>query len=217
MERIRPNCRGRIAMEDINVSNDIALCRNCGSSFPFSLLEKAQALQDYPLTEPPRHVHLEEDFGRKVLVYRRIWPGVLFLVPFTAFWSGLSMWFLYIEALRQTPVDWTRMVFGIPFLLGTIFLISMILFGLFGKVVITLENGVGTVFVGIGTLGRTRTFSYSRESFVAIKDSGVRRNDTPVLGICIQNGREEFFFGTGIDEKSKHYIAAFIVSEAAKQ
>ncbi len=216
MERICPNCRSRIATEDINVSKDIALCRVCGSSFSFLLLERACPVSDFSEMECPRHIRIEEDFGQKVIVYRRIWPVVWVLIPFVFFWSGLSMWGLYIQPLMQDPIDWGRMLFGIPFLLGTIMLIAMILFGLFGKVVITLENGQGTVFVGIGPLGRTRTFSYSRDSFIMLKDSNFRRDDVPIQGICIRNGQEEFCFGTLIDLKSQVYLAALIAVEAAK-
>ncbi len=216
MERICPNCRCRIATEDINVSKDIALCRSCGSSFAFSLLERSRLLPDLAEMQCPRYVRIEDDFGQKVIVYRRVSPSVWFLILFTVFWSGMSMWGLYIDPLRQTPVDWKRMLFGIPFLLGTIVLVGAILFGLFGKTVITLENGRGTVFIGIGRLGRTRTFSYSRDSFIVLKDSEIRHKGVPLQGICIRNGQEEFIFGTGLDENSKQYIAALIADEAAK-
>ncbi len=215
-ERICPNCQYRIPMEDINVSRDIALCRHCGSSFSFSLLEQGQTWKNLPLTDCPRSIRVEEDFNRKLIVYHRIWPGVWFLIPFTAFWSGFSMWGLYYDALRQTPPDWKRMLFGIPFLLGTIALLATIAFGLFGKWVIALEGGLGTMFVGVGSLGRSRTFSYSRHSMISIKDSGVRQNGKPLQCICIQDDRQEFKFGSGIEEPCQRYIAALIASEAAR-
>lgn len=70
-------------------------------------------------------------------------------------------------------MDWEPLLLGTPFLVGTIVLLAVILFGLFGRWVITLENGIGTVFVGIGPIGRTRTFTYSRQSFITFKDSNL--------------------------------------------
>jgi hypothetical protein len=217
-EIICPNCQQLIPLEDINVSTDIALCRSCGGTFSFSMLHESGTLGEPLPPEPPRHVRVEEGFpGQKTIVFKKISPIVLFLIPFTAFWSGFSMWGLYIEPLMKGQIDWGRMLFGIPFLLGTIVLISVILLCLFGKWVITLDNGVGTVFVGIGPFGRTRSFRYGRDTLVSLKNSGISRNDVPLKGICVKNEEEEIIFGSSIEEKSKLYIAAFIAAEAAKR
>jgi hypothetical protein len=215
-ELICPNCQRLIPLEDINVSTDIALCRGCGRTFSFSMIRESGALLEQPLNLPPRHVRIEEHYpGQKTIRYKKISPVVLFLIPFTAVWSGFSMWGLYIQPLMQDPIDWGRMLFGIPFLLGTIVLVSVILFCLFGKWVITLDNGTGTVFVGLGSIGYTRSFHYGRDTLVSLKNSGISQNEVPLKGICIRNELDEFVFGSSIQEKSKLYIAALITEEAA--
>lgn len=216
-ELICPNCDRLIPMDDVNVSTDLALCRGCGRTFSFSMIRQSGDLLKQSLTSPPRHVRLDTLHpGRKTIVYKRIQPVVFFLIPFTAFWSGFSMWGLYIQPLTEDPIDWSRMVFGIPFLLGTIVLLFSILMCLFGKWVITLEQGMGTVFVGIGPFGWTRAFSYSRDCLVSLKDSNIRQNDTPMKGICIKDDQGEFIFGSSIKENCKLYIAALIAEEAAQ-
>lgn len=215
-ENICPNCQRLIPLEDINVSTDIALCRGCSRTFSFSMIRESRALLEQPLNQPPRHVRIEEHFpGQKTIIYKKKSPVVLFLIPFTAFWSGFSIWGLYIHPLMQDPIDWGRMLFGIPFLLGTIVLVSVILFCLFGKWVITLDNGAGTVFVGVGPIGRTHLFRYGRDTLVSLKNSGVSQKEVPLKGICIRNEHEELIFGSSIHEKSKRYIAALISEEAA--
>ncbi len=216
-EHLCPNCQRLIPMDDINVSTDIALCRGCGKTFSFSMIRESGVLLNQSLANPPRYVRIEEHFpGQKTIRYKRIPGVVLFLIPFTAVWSGFSMWGLYIQPLMQDPIDWSRMLFGIPFLLGTIVLVSVILFCLFGKWVITLDNGNGMVFVGLGPIGRTRTFRYGRDTLVSLKNSGISQNNVPLKGICIRNEQEELIFGSSIEEKSKLYIAALITEEAAQ-
>ncbi len=216
-ELICPNCSRRIPLEDVNVSTDIALCRGCGRTHSFSLIRESGALMRRTLNDPPRHLHVEELYpGRKTIVYKRISPIVLFLIPFTALWSGISMWGLYIEPLLKGNIDWGKMLFGIPFLLGTLVLLFSIFMCLLGKWVITLENGLGTVFLGIGPIGWTRAFTYGPDSRVFLKQSGVSQNDVPMKGICIQDDKGEIVFGSNIQEAGKLYIAALIAEEARR-
>lgn len=198
------------------MSTDIALCRGCGRTFSFSMIRESGVLLKQSLACPPRHVRVDELYpGRKMIRYKKI-PGVVFfLIPFTAFWSGLSMWGLYIQPLMQEKIDWSRMLFGIPFLLGTIVLTFSICMCLFGKWVITLENGLGTVFVGIGSIGWTRAFNYSRDTLVSLKNSGISHNDVPMKGIFIKDEQGQLIFGSSIQEDCKLYIAALIAEEAA--
>jgi hypothetical protein len=53
------------------------------------------------------------------ITYRRLSPVVLFLIPFTALWSGVSMWGIYGRQLVQGKFDPAHSLFGLPFLLGT--------------------------------------------------------------------------------------------------
>jgi hypothetical protein len=215
-EHICPNCQRLIPLEDINVAADIALCRGCGRTFSFSMIRESGVLLNQSLAIPPRHVRIEEHFpGRKTVRYKKIPGVVLFLIPFTAIWSGFSIWGIYILPLMKGKLDWGNMLFGIPFLLGTIILTFSIVMCLFGKWVITLDNGTGTVFVGVGPIGWKRAFRYGRDTLVFLKNSGIKQNDVPLKGICIKNDQEELIFGSSIHEKSKLYIAALIAEEAA--
>jgi len=216
-ELLCPNCDCMIPMDDVNVSTDIALCRNCGRTHSFSMIRQSGVLLKQALDRPPRHVRVEELFpGRRTIVYKKIPGVVLFLIPFTAFWSGLSMWGIYIQPLLQGRLEWGKMLFGVPFLLGTIVLTFSILMCLFGKWVITLENGMGTVFVGVGRIGWTRAFSYGRNTLVTLKSSGIYQNDVPMKGICLKDEQGEIGFGSSIQENCKLYIAALLAEEAAQ-
>ena len=202
-------------MEDINVSTDIALCRKCGVMGSFVTLcnvPNATAILRQP---PPKGIKIEHDMMRGnsvTLSYRRIPFGLLaFMIPFTAVWSGG----IYGTQFSKGEFDLGSSLFGIPFLLGTIFLVSSILFVLFGKWTIHLDCGEGTVFVGIGVMGWKRKFTYNRHSVLAIKKGNLSSGEDgpPKNNITITTGNTEFSFGDTLKDDVKNYIAAFLMRE----
>jgi hypothetical protein len=79
-----PQCGTQIPLDDINVAQDIALCRACGQTTSFAQLAGGAGLGAIDLDAPPRHVTLRTDpLGSVQIVYRRVSPVALFLVPFT--------------------------------------------------------------------------------------------------------------------------------------
>ena len=212
-----PFCQSDIPLADINVANDIALCRACGKTSRFSDLADSEiALTS--LGSQPRCVRVEEDRreGGLTIVYRKFPPVLFFLIPFTALWSGFSMWALYIRPLMRGKIDPSLALFGIPFLLGTIILLLVIGYLLFGKWRIVLRDGTGTAFTGVGFLGWTWKFPYDRKTKVSLRLTGAAVNNVPKRGICVQTGGETFTFGSFIADEAKDFIAATIMKEAQK-
>lgn len=206
-----PNCRGEIGLDDVHVATDTALCRRCGQRHSFSFLDgMADARTANPLM-PPRWVKVEDDFGgARTIRYRRPSPLLFFLVPFTALWSGFSMWGIYIRPLLNDEVDGPGFLFGLPFLAGTVVLVSIIIFLLLGKWVIRLANGTGTVFVGVGPLGWTRRFVYDRTTLVSLTITSVQVNDVPQKGICLKTRDAQVVFGALFTDAAKAYIASLL-------
>ena len=104
-------------------------------------------------------------------------------------------------------------MFGIPFLIGTFFLLSIIVYLLFGKWMITLEKGAISVFVGVGPLGWTRNFTYDKESLVCERMTNVEVNGAFQKGICLRTGKKDFIFGSLLKEDAKQFIIAAIMKE----
>jgi hypothetical protein len=209
-------CKAIIPLDDVNVAKDIALCRVCGKTFAFSSVCGASEISLDALDAPPNCVrlHLDPINGTR-LTYRRISPALFFLVPFTAFWSGFSLFGIYGEQIRNGKFDLTQSLFGLPFLIGTIILVSAIVFLVFGKWVITLNQGDGIVFVGLGGIGWTRRFAYNQSSLVCLQASSVIVNDAPQRGILVRTGDEDFLFGALIKQEAKQFIAAVILKHIA--
>jgi DNA-directed RNA polymerase subunit RPC12/RpoP len=148
-----PFCRAEIAPEDVNVATDVALCRSCGRTISFSIISGSAGISRDILLRPPRGIRVDHDAkGGTVITYRKLSSSLLFLIPFTAFWSGMSMWGIYGRQISKGHFDLNESLSGLPFLIGTIVLLGIIIFLLFGKWTITLWNGKGSVVAGVGSL-----------------------------------------------------------------
>ena len=123
---------------------------------------------------------------------------------------------IYGSQIRSGTFDLGQSLFGIPFLIGTIVLVSFILFGFFGKWTVHLNRGQGTVFAGIGIVGWKRKFTYNRNSLITIKESNVRSNNQPLQVISVTTDNKAFSFGTIIKDDAKAFIAAILLRESRR-
>ena len=210
-----PLCNAGITLDDVNVATDIALCRACGKSSAFSSLAGAAEITMSALQQPPKHITLSKDMlNGTVITYRKISAILLFLIPFTALWSGGSMWGIYGTQISRGEFSLGESLFGLPFLFGTFVLLAVIAALLFGSWKITLHKGQGTVFFGAGSLGWSRRFTYNNDSIISLRHTAVKINNVAQKGIHIQNGATSFAFGTLFSEDAKQFIAASIINEA---
>jgi hypothetical protein len=206
-----PHCSSAIAPEDVNVATDLALCRDCGKTSSFQQVVSMSSVSEETLDHPPRGIHMmrNQHGGRKV-VFRRVSPALLFLVPFTAVWAGGSMFGIYGTQIKEGKFDLGQSLFGIPFLIGSIVLVSIILFLAFGRWEMVLDRGTGKVFAGLGKVGWTRRFTYSKATTVGLVWTNVEVNDVRQRGVCIDNDGEKLTFGSTLREEAKEYFAAAI-------
>ena len=138
------------------MAKDIALCRACGVTSPFSVVTGAAGISLDALANPPKYVEMEEGIqGEVIITYRRISRILWFLIPFTMLWSGGSMAGIYGTQIAKGQFDAKQSLAGLPFLIGTVILVSVIVSLLLVRWVITLNKGEGTVFVGRGSFGWT--------------------------------------------------------------
>ena len=198
-----PDCEREIPLDDVNPATDAALCRACNQLHSFAALAGtagdfgpgAGAEAEVDLENLPRHVRLIEDPGADLrIVHRRISPAVLFLLPFTLVWGGGSMGGIYGSQIASGKFDPMLSLFGLPFLVGTIVLVSITGYLLLGRTEIAMLRGEGTIFTGVGRVGRTRHFLYDRRTRIGlagsdVKVNGVRRQQAVIDG---PSGRLEF-------------------------
>ena len=193
------------------------LCPHCGREIREDELQES-APDDAALAggKPPKHLRVSTEYDDGVPVtilrHKRISPSVFFIVPFTCVWSGLSMAGIYGTQIARRAFDLKLSLFGIPFLLGSIFLVGSCLFMLFGKRVLTLRRGKGVYFSGIGAIGRRTRFDYNRETRI---ETGwtryqVNGNSLPRLELKTPGRPDTVKICTGMDEDSLDYVAALL-------
>ena len=207
-----PNCGKQLPLDDVNMAQDMALCRACGYAGAFLSASAVPPMTDEEMARPPKRVKLERGFDDALTITcRPKRTSLLFLVPFTAFWSGISMTGIYIVPLATGNFEWKLGLFGLPFLIGTIVLVTIILNVLLGKMTVTLTKG--KVAVGTHLLGwrRIRELACGPGTTVMIGKSGVRVNHVPQPEIVLRSEGQELKFGAmGMSGDVLTYVAAVL-------
>lgn len=205
MKATCPKCRREIPLEDVNVATDIALCRTCQETFSFSELTQNAAIPNVDLSKPPKGVWYHNQGNEfEVGVTTRSWAA-LFLVPFTLVWAGGSLGGIYGKQIMHGHFQLFESLFGIPFLLGSVVLISATLMCLFGKMMVRGSGDQGSVFMGVGPLGWNRKFRWNEIKGVRISETKWQRNNQnlPVLELV---AAKPIRFGSGLSEERRNYI-----------
>lgn len=175
---------------------------------PFSSLAGIPGESEVDMSRPPKGLKLEDHpFHGKLITYHRKSMIVFFLIPFTLIWSGGSLGGIYGSQISKGEFDPGMSLFGLPFLIGTVVLVAIILNALFGHTRIWFDRGVCHVFIGVGKVGWTRKHPCSRETRVSLTMSNVRVNNVPKTGIEIRTGDKKMMFGTLWADEAKAFVA----------
>ena len=83
-----------------------------------------------------------------------------FSVPFVFVWSVTSIGVFYISQIVLGQFSLVLSVIGVPYLLLATRMSWEALMAVWGRVVITVANGQGAVFVGLGAWGTTKRFTW---------------------------------------------------------
>ena len=211
-----PECGANVPLADMNVAADVALCRSCGTRSRIAELCEGddEAGDCQVLSGPvPKHVRVIRDpndpSGKVELRYRRFNPVVLFLIPFTCVWSGLSVGGIYGSQLLERQFDPVRSLFGLPFLIGTVVLVGAILNLLFARRRLVLEYGHGSYSSKVFGIGRTRRFDLNRETGIGVdRQLWQPRGQGANFAIRVRNGNLSEKICSGWDEDARTYAIA---------
>ncbi len=199
-----PECRSEIPQSDFNVSTDRLWCAKCGKLYSFRELPVEEVATPVRSggTLPAgckRFQTLRGDEVFEASLYSNIW---LFLVPFTAFWGGLSMTGM-VSSIRQRGFQ-LETLFFLPFFVGTIVLTGASLFSLFGKLRVKRSAADGKIICYQGCLGIGKTWRLEPseiKSFRIITGIGGRNSNSYYLEVTFKNGDRKRIFFTGQEEK----------------
>jgi hypothetical protein len=162
-----PSCRHEIPFEDIGMLADVTLCRSCGRSYCISEITGKSQMSGPELNETPAGMSFETTAdGFRIEGTTRSWSA-LFLIPFTCVWAGGALSGIYGSQIRSGHFSLSTSLVGIPFLIGSAYLIGSSVMAIVGKVVVTQRSGQFTIFTGVGLLGWTRDYEWADFSSVS--------------------------------------------------
>jgi hypothetical protein len=206
----------------VNVAKDVAFCRACDRGFPLSDLVREQSAGPVDLANPPRGCWYRDDGGEvSIGASLRSVGGVIAVLFFAAFWNGIS-WTIFVGMLLgsknvsgtgithsngQTVVSGVAYLFISPFLLVGLLVLVLVPLALFGRTEVVIRGPDGSVFTGVGAVGRRRRFDVAAVTGVAIRPSGWTKNNQPQYAISLE-GPSPIKFGSGLPDAKREFIAA---------
>lgn len=209
MQVICPKCHRSLDPPDVNPGTDVAYCAACAEAFSLSDLIASQPDEDIDLTRPPRGVWVEESFGDFTITASTRSLAAIFLVPFTLVWAGGSMGGIYGSQIVSGEFNVWLSLFGLPFLVGSAFLVGFTLLTLFGKFVIKVERGLGTAFLGVGTIGWRKRFDWS-EITGAHAEQRTGGNDNTSKQFIVLEGPQRIKLPASLHEERNYFIVQFL-------
>jgi len=186
------------------VQTDIGKCQECEHIFKLSEVIDYEA-DGFDINSPPKGAwFITNDATIKLGATTRS-AIAFFLVPFTLVWSGGSLGGIYVTQIISGEFNPFISLFGIPFLLGSILLWTISLMAIWGKVEITITDDGGTVFTGLGKIGRKKHFAWEDISRIMEKHTPFNypgKKGDPIHLI----GATNISFGSGLSKSRKYYV-----------
>jgi len=206
-----PKCDTEFAGADVNPSANVAFCRSCSEAFALAELIAGDPSNDpdakINLYEPPRGAWFEDfDDGFEVGASTRSWAA-LFIVPFMMVWSGFSLGGIYGTQIYKGQFNPGMSLFGIPFVIGSVFLGAVAAMTVCGRIVIRVHNNEGSVFTGVGRLGFRKRFNWKQINCVVEQDSHSSGRITRNLFL---DGEEIVKIGNFGNDKRQRYVRAVL-------
>jgi hypothetical protein len=210
-----PNCKSEIDKVNINIQTDIAQCNKCDNIFKISDNIENYIDDGFNINNPPDGVWYKSDLNKTIIGATTRSPIAFFLVPFMLIWSGGSIGGIYGTQLISGKFDLFQSLFGIPFLIGSIFFWSITLMAIWGKVELTLDSKGGKIFTGVGNIGLVNSFLWSDITKIKEKQANIRYPGSQGNTIVLE-GKKRISFGTGVKEERLYYLLRAIKSQVIK-
>ncbi len=231
-------CQRVIPAEDINVARDVAFCRGCNITHSLAELmsERAEERDDAAdLTRPPPGAWYRYDGVATVIGAAHRSSAAAGLLFFAVFWNGGVAVFVLlnlastIRLLGGNPPDWFPdpimdgkflglgmtiflWIFLLPFIGVGLALAAGLVSAVAGRTEVRFDEVRGTVFTGVGPIGRRRWFEVAAVRKVRcqqIDAEGYGRSRGRQEGIVIElEGGERIEFGAGLSDAGRRFVAS---------
>jgi hypothetical protein len=212
-----PDCGLPIETADLAPAQGVAVCRFCEKSHPLAACQEALPFERRNITPelaPPKGVSLAETMEGFRLTLSTRSCLAFFLVPFTLFWAGGSLGGIYGTQIAKGQFNLMMSLFGLPFLIGSIFLVALTVMTVAGRCVVELAGGRFTI--RLGALGIYRTQSAAWDDVLSCRLTEVSRRGrnsyttTYQVEVAVEGGKTLKLSGTAADRATMLWISRFL-------
>ncbi|MCB1143863.1 MAG: hypothetical protein KDK54_16555 [Leptospiraceae bacterium] len=185
-----PKCEEDVPEDSLNEETDLGKCLQCGETFKISEVKAINFQSDWK--QPPDGAYLIHEKDTTILGASTRSNQATFFVPFSIFWIGAILRGIFGGQISSGEFDLNLTLVGIPFLLGSILLISFTLMLTIGKVEFTIDRSGVRIFTGIGSIGKKESFTWSELKKVNItltQYTNRAKNMTQIIQIELKGGR----------------------------
>jgi len=158
MRMLCPKCNSEIENENINVAENICVCKSCGQLLKLSEMidqdkeqEKIEETENL-LRNPPKGIFVKKESGREIITISAKSKGAVILLIFALMTSAFIV---FVASLVLAQGIFIIILFLTPFILAIIALWVQAFFLMFGKIELVInQKEPGYLFKGIGTIGK---------------------------------------------------------------
>lgn len=211
-----PDCGLPIEASDLAPSEGVAVCRFCEKPHPLAACRTAVPYEQrnvIPDVAVPKGVELVETMDGFRLTMSTRSCIAFFLVPFTMFWAGGSLGGIYGTQIAKGKFDLMMSLFGLPFLVGSVFLIGLTVMTVAGCSVIELSSGRLTVRTGALGVYRRKSADWRDVRGCRLTEVSRRRKNsystTYQVEVAVE-GADSLRFGTGADREKMLWVSRFL-------
>ena len=216
MEFHCPECGLPIETADLAPAQGLAVCRFCERPFPLAACQAAVPFAQrniVPELTPPKGVDVVETMDGFRLTLSSRSCIAFFLVPFTLFWAGGSLGGIYGTQIAKGKFELLQSLFGLPFLVGSVFLIAVTAMAVAGRSVVELAGG--RLNLRTGALGIYRTKSADWRDVRGCRLTEVTRRGRSSYSTSYQlevavEVAEPLRFGVGAERETMLWVTRFL-------
>ena len=216
MEFHCPECGLPIEVADLAPAQGVAVCRFCEKPYPLAACQQAVPYEQrniVPEQVLPKGVTLAETMDGFRLTLSTRSCIAFFLVPFTMFWAGGSVGGIYGTQIAKGEFNLWISLFGLPFLVGSIFLIAITMMTVAGRCVVELAGGKFSIRTGALGVYRTKSVAWDDVLSCRLTEATSRGRSsystTYQVEIAVERG-EPLRFGVGAERKTVLWLSRFL-------
>jgi len=216
MEFHCPDCGLPIETADLAPAQGLGVCRFCEKSFPLAACQTAIPFEQrslVPVMAPPKGVDLVETMDGFRLTLSTRSCVAIFLVPFTLVWAGGSLGSIYGTQIAKGEFNWMMSLFGLPFLVGSAFLIPLTAMAVAGRSVVELAGGRLSLRTGVFGIYRTKSADWHDvrgSRLTEVTRRGRNSYSTAYQVEIAVEGAEPLRLGVGAERETMLWVARFL-------